>query len=279
VPRASDPGYIDALVTICKKESVQWILPSLDEEFVLLASNAASFEASGTRICTSSVDTLRICTDKYATYEFFTRNNIPIVPTTVFKENTKSAYISFPQIVKPICGRGSSNVFVAKSQSEVEFFGKYLGEAVVQPLVAGMEYTIDVVGSWSSEPLIIAPRKRLATDSGISMKGITAWNEEMVSFAGDIVKKLAIIGPANIQCFITREGKVLFTEVNARLAGSSILTEGAGVPLLECIVALLKGEEPPRHMHAVEERIMLRYWSEKYITIEEAQKFGWKNDT
>jgi len=278
VPRASDPNYLDALIRICKKESVNWFLPSLDEEFVLIASNAASFEAVGTRICVSSVDTLRICTDKFATYEFFSRNKIPIVPTAIYSENTKPAFSDFPQIVKPKSGRGSSNVFVARSQSEVEFFGKYLGEAVVQPLITGMEYTIDVVGSWSSEPLIIAPRKRLATDSGISMKGITAWNEEMVHWSSEIVKRLAIIGPANLQCFITKQGKVIFTEVNARLAGSSILTEGAGVPLLECVIALLKGVEPPRHIHPVNERIMLRYWSEKFITIKEAQKFGWEND-
>jgi carbamoyl-phosphate synthase large subunit len=278
VPRASDPDYLDALIKICKKESINWFLPSLDEEFVLLASNAKSFEAVGTRICISSIDTLRICTDKFATYEFFSRNKIPIVPTAIYTEDTKPAFSNYPQIVKPILGRGSSNVFVAKSQSEVEFFGKYLGEAVVQPMITGVEYTIDVLGSWSSEPLIIAPRKRLATDSGISMKGITAWHEEMVYWAGEIIKRLKIIGPANIQCFVTKQGEVLFTEVNARLAGTSILSQGAGVPLFESLIALLNGKEPLKYIHPVDERIMLRYWSEKFITINEAQKYGWKNN-
>jgi carbamoyl-phosphate synthase large subunit len=278
VPRASDPDYLDALRTICERESVNWILPSLDEELVLLASNKASFEAAGIKLCSSSVDTLRICTDKYATYEFFLRNKIPTVPTVRYSENADLGIREFPQIVKPVRGRGSSNVFVARSQREVDFFGQYVGESVVQPLMTGMEYTIDVLANRSSEPVIIVPRKRLMTDSGISMKGITAWHEKMVYWTGEIVKRLAIVGPANIQCFVSKDGEVFFTEINARLAGSSILTQGAGIPFYEGIVAFLKGEEPPKHIHRVQERVMLRYWSEVFLTVEEAQAFGWRND-
>jgi carbamoyl-phosphate synthase large subunit len=278
VPRVSDPEYLGALKALCQRESVNWILPSLDEELILLASNAPFFEEAGVRLCLSSVDTLRICTDKFATYEFFLRNDIPVVPTARFAESPDLGISTFPQIVKPVSGRGSSNVFVARTQSEVEFFGRYIGEAVVQPLMTGMEYTIDVLANWSSEPIIIVPRKRLMTDSGISMKGVTAWHKEMVHWSGEIVKRLKIVGPANFQCFVSKEGEVRFTEVNARLAGSSILTQGAGIPFYEGIVALLKGQEPPLHIHAVDERVMLRYWSEVFLTIPEAQAFGWRND-
>ena len=154
------------------------------------------------------------------------------------------------------------------------------GEAVVQPLVTGMEYTIDVVGSGSSGLSIIAPRKRLATDSGISMKGITAWNEEMVSWAGEIIKKLAIIGPQIFNVSSTEEGKVLFHR-SKRPVGRLFYSYGrcGRSCLLECIVALSERRGTSEaHSRCGRERIMLRYWSEKYITIEEAQKFGWKND-
>ena len=279
VPRVSDPDYLTALRKICERESVNWILPAIDEELILLGSNAAVFESIGTRLCLSSVETLRICTDKYATYEFFSRNGIPVVATARYSENANQYFDVFPQIVKPTKGRGSTNVFVAKSQSEVDFFARNVGEAVVvQPQINGMEYTIDVLASWSSEPLIIAPRKRLMAESGISKKGVTAWHEGMVYWAGEIIKRLKIVGPANFQCFLTTEGELLFTEVNARLAGSSILTQGAGIPLYEGIISLLKGEDPPKHIHQVSERVMLRYWSEVFLTIEEATKFGWKND-
>lgn len=275
VPRADDPTYVDLLLEICANERVDIFIPALDEELVNIAENSMRFTRQGTKVIISSVETLEICTDKLATYSFFVENGIPTVPTLSCKELDKSSLADGPYIVKPRRGRGSTNVFLARNRDEVMFFCSYIGDAVVQPRISGTEYTIDVVADYAHEPVIIAPRIRIATDSGISSKAMTCWNEEVVDWTKTIVRKLKLIGGANIQCFICDDGDLLFTEVNARPAGTAILSQCAGVPYVEAIICIALNKPMPSHICPVDERIMLRYWQEAYLTKAEAAALGW----
>lgn len=278
VPRVDEPHYVEQLLEICRNEQVDALLPALDEELILISEARQYFNQVGTTLLLSSTDTLKVCTDKLVTFEFFEKHSIPTI-STLDGDNIQIEDIqTYPQIIKPRSGRGSTNVFLARNWQEVGFFAKYVGNAVVQPFIAGVEYTIDVVADWSSELLIVSPRKRIATDSGISYKGVTAWHEAVVPWISLIVKELSIVGPANIQCFLTADEQVYFTEVNARLAGSAILSVAAGIPLFEYIVAILQNKAvPPIIKPLVENSIMLRYWEELYITPQQASRFGWKD--
>jgi len=271
VPRATSPDYVDCLLEVCRKERVDWVLPALDEELALLASARDRFESIGTRILLSSLPALRICTDKLETNRFLVDHGIP-TPLTFDAEElpARSVIYSYPQVVKPRFGRGSSGLHLARDWEQIEFFRRIEAPAVVQAWVEGCEFTVDVLCDFSSHAAIIAPRRRLATESGISYKGTNTWHEQIVHWVAVLVKELGIVGPANIQCFLTPGGQVLFTEINARLAGSCILSIMAGVPLVEGILALMRNAPPPVYLHPAPERIMLRYWSEVYLTPAEA---------
>jgi hypothetical protein len=67
-----------------------------------------------------------------------------------------------------------------------------------------------------------------------------------------------------VQCFVEPDGRVLFTEVNARLAGTAVLSQAAGVPLFEGIISMCRGETPPKWTGRAREVTMLRYWAEHY---------------
>ena len=275
VPRADDPAYIDTLVEICSQQHVDFFPPSLDEELLLVCRARAKFEAVGTKVLVSPARALRICTDKLATHSFFVEHGIPTVPTVAARDLERRSLADYPQIIKPRRGRGGANVFAARDWEETQFFARYVGDAVIQPRISGVEYTVDVLADYTHEPVIVAPRRRLAVDSGICCKGVTDWNEQVVSWTCEIVRALGLVGPANIQCFVTDGGEIMFTEVNARLAGTAILSQAAGIPLLEGIVALAFGEQPPRHVGRVEERILLRYWDEAFLDASQAAELGW----
>lgn len=278
VPYANDPTYLEHLLEICAKEKVDAFLPSLDEEMVLVGEARDEFKRLGTEVMVASNETLRICTDKLETYAFFSEHHIPTVFTQSAQGLQAQDITAYPQIVKPRRGRGSSGVFRTKNWEEISFFSRYIGDAVVQPCLSGVEYTIDVLADRDHQAAIIAPRKRVATDSGISSKGVTAWHGEMAEWVGKIVTDLRLVGPANIQCFVTPTDEIAFTEVNARLAGSSILSIAAGVPLLDGVIDLLLGRPPARFMGPLpEERVMLRYWEELFLSPEEAGRFGWRD--
>lgn len=277
VPIVSARDYLDTLLGVCEAEQVDWLVPNLDEELVLLSRNRHCFEDIGTRVLLSSTEVVATCTDKLKTSAFFDEHGIPS-PRTLDGEKAlrKENIHSYPQIVKPRFGRGSAGVHVARSWEDVQFFVQRSDRPVVQEFAHGVEYTIDAMGDFNGNPVLVSPRKRLQTESGISSKGMCTWHEEMVHWVKKIVQELPLIGPANIQCFLSDKGHIAFTEVNARIAGSCILSMAAGVPLFEDVVALLKGETPTQFLKPAKELVMLRYWNETYLTREEAEKLAKK---
>ena len=263
LPRADAPEYVDRLLEICSEEHVDVFLPALDEELLLVAEHLDRFAAVGTQALVSSSETLHLCVDKLRTFEAFREHGIPTIPTVLASD--AATVTTFPAVVKPRRGRGSAGVHIARNAGELTFFAGYVRDAVVQPFIAGTEFTVDVLADRASKLRIVSPRKRLATDSGISSKGITAWHDDLVRHVAQIVERLRIVGPANIQCFLTDDGRLLFSEINARLAGTCILSVAAGVPLFEGICSLATGDEITDCLHPVEPKILMRYWSEAYV--------------
>ena len=50
VPRITEPGYIDLILDICKKEEISGVLSLIDPELSLLAENKSRFDAIGVTI-------------------------------------------------------------------------------------------------------------------------------------------------------------------------------------------------------------------------------------
>jgi carbamoyl-phosphate synthase large subunit len=267
MPRVSSPEYLASLTEICRREHVDWILPALDEELLVMASHRSELEAVGTRLLASSLVCLETCVDKRKTYEFFRRHGIP---TPLTWDSTSAPGDHFPVIVKPRRGRGSTGVYIARDARELEFFSTYVQEPIVQEFMTGREMTVDVLADFVSNPLFIRPRYRLETDSGISYKGAVANHALVVSWAEKIIRNIGLIGPANIQCFVDEKDRISFTEINARLAGSVALTFEADPPFAQALATMLNGGCPEGATAPARPLVMLRYWSEVYLDPTEA---------
>lgn len=70
VPRMTDPGYLDVILDICKKEKITGVLSLIDPELSLLAENREKFEAVGTTVIGSSYDLCEMSLDKFEMYNW-----------------------------------------------------------------------------------------------------------------------------------------------------------------------------------------------------------------
>jgi carbamoyl-phosphate synthase large subunit len=262
VPLVSSPRYFDALVEICRRERVDWILPALDEELLTLAGRCTELEACGARLLSSPVPCLETCVDKCATHAFFRQHGIPTPATW---EPDSKPLAGFPVIVKPRRGRGSTGIYIARDTNQLDFFSGYVRDAIVQEFMTGRELTVDILTDFASNPLFIRPRYRLKTESGISYKGAVVDHPGIVCWVEKIVRTLGLIGPANIQCFVDESDGIWFTEINARLAGSVALTFEADPAFACALVSILNGGSPGPAVAPAKPLIMLRYWSEVYL--------------
>jgi carbamoyl-phosphate synthase large subunit len=268
VPRVGAEGYLERMLEICRLEEVDLFLPALDEELVFCSRHRALFEALGTRVLVSNPDALAICTDKLLTFTLFRSLAIPTPDTVPAFAYREGAFPAYPVVVKPRAGRGGAGVHVARDHREAAFYATLTEQAVVQAFCPGVELTVDVLADWESEVVILSSRRRLAVESGISSKGCTCWEEGLLAPVRRMVKALHLVGPLNVQCFVADE--VLFTEINARIAGTAILSQAAGVPYFEGILDLAEGRAPRPWLTAAEPLVMYRYWEEFFLKPEGA---------
>ena len=265
VPRADAPDYLEHLLAICANEDVDLLFPDLDEELPLLARQRAKFEERGTQVLVSSAETIDTCRDKLATYTFFRENNIPTPWTTVPADLPEKGELSYPLLIKPRSGRGSQGVFKITTPAELDFFSSYVEGPIVQEYLPGVEYTIDTLSDLQGRFCYCSVRQRVATDSGISMKGKTILDTSISEMSGQIVEALGLIGPACVQCIEDETGAVKFTEVNPRIAGSAVLSMAAGAPIVEDAIRLARGETPRGLTNYRAGYVMLRHWSEVFV--------------
>ena len=79
VPRITDPGYMGRLLEICKENQVRAITTLIDPEIEMLAKNRQMFLDNGILPLCPSLETARLCFDKYKLFEHLTKNGIPTV--------------------------------------------------------------------------------------------------------------------------------------------------------------------------------------------------------
>jgi carbamoyl-phosphate synthase large subunit len=256
------------MLEVCAREGVDLLLPALDEELLLCSIHRARFEALGTRVLVSPPGALEVCTDKLRTFQFLRELGVPTPDTVAAPAYRRGVLGAGPLVVKPRAGRGGTGVFVARNHPEASFFASYVERAIVQAFCPGEEFTLDVLADEASEVAILSPRRRLALESGISSKGATCWREDLLEPVRRIVKALGLVGPVNLQGFSGTEFR--FTEINARMAGTAILTQAAGVPYFQGILDLALGRPPRPWLRPAGPLLMYRYWEEHFQSPAEA---------
>ena len=140
------------------------------------------------------------------------------------------------------------------------------GSPLFQEFAEGDEYTVDVLSDFQGRVIAAVPRKRIEMKVGISYKGVTVNDPEMIAMAKKISERAGIIGPCNIQCFRDEKG-LNFFEINPRFSGSLPLTIAAGLNGPLFLTRLVIGASPCNSDNMFAEHLtMLRYWNEFFVT-------------
>lgn len=267
VPRGDDPNFIREILNIIDKEHPDAILSGPEEELLTLSKNKRRIEEKGTLLLCPDYEYVEICADKKKTNEVFERIRVP-TPEIFNHDSAK-----FPCIIKPRFGRGSSDIYIAKNEEDLRFYLKKIEEPVIQEFVRGEEYTVDILAGKDGNALSVIPRLRLHTESGISVKGKTVYDKEIIDYCKKIAKELKLFGPSCIQCIRSKE-RVKFIEVNTRFGGGSILSIKADPTIIPNLIKMIRGEKSEPSREFKEGLVMLRYYSEVFILGEEIKKSG-----
>ncbi len=241
IPKISDDNYIDSLIMICKKYDIKLIVPTIDTELLKISENVGKFNEIGVKVNISSVDVIKICRNKKNTSKWLEKNGIS-APKMITATDLKNKNYSFPLFIKPLDGSSSINAFRINNKKELNFFKEYVPNPIIQEMVFGSEYTVDVFCDFDSKPITIVPRKRLAIRSGEILKGIIDKDRTIINAIKNLVLKLKPFGHITVQCIKNDDGIVNILEINPRFGGGAPMSIDAGADSPKNLYRILMGE-------------------------------------
>ncbi len=262
MPPARSEEFESRVLDLCRTYRIGLVIPIIDYEFLGWCRAAAALREIGTRVVISPRKALSRCIEKDRTHDYFRSLGVPAIPTWRTADVLDPGALPFPVYLKPRCGRASLDNYRADNLAEYQVALRKVPDALVQPFTTGDEVTIDTISDLNGKFLAASPRLRLEVKSGQAYRSRTFADEELTALARRIVEGLPIIGAANVQCFLTREGPRFF-EINARFGAGTVLSIEAGMNGPAALVALARGE-PVRGLAPRPGVLMMRYWQEVF---------------
>jgi len=257
VLKAEAPLFLKKFLEICDKEKVNAVISGPEEEVLVLSKHRKVFEERNILLLIPDFQTAKLCADKLATHQFFEREDIPM--PKLFSEKK----VEFPCMIKPRFGRGGVNVYKVEDEEELSFLKRKVQNPIFQEFVEGVEYTVDIFSDLEGSPLSIVPRVRIQVESGISMKGKTVYDRELIEWCEKIARTLRLLGPSCVQCIRGKQG-LKFIEVNTRFGGGSILSIKADHTIVPNLIRIIQGKKPIKSKGFQGGLTMLRFYGEVY---------------
>jgi biotin carboxylase len=272
VPPGGDPGYVQAIRTIADQHKVDLILPWSDEEALALADARDAIESNGTVLACAPAALLRDMSDKGKAYRLLSSLGLPVARWTtangrdaIAEAVRDIAGAAGEAAVKPASSRGGRDIFVIRSDVKgahavnygrethldlATFLDRYLDAATAVAPVVIMQrlfepiFDIDVL-AWRGEAMRVVPRRR-HNPGGVPFEGNDVLPEpRLIALGKQIAAAIGLSWLYDFDVMTDAQGNPTLIELNPRPSGSMPVSIVAGVPLLDDLVSLAKGEPLP----------------------------------
>lgn len=274
VPKITEPGYIDRVLDICRKEQIQGVFSLIDPELSLLAEHEQSFRQIGTTVIGSSYELCERTLDKWQMYLWLKEHGYACAGSYVDKEafyrDVEKGKISYPVFVKPVRGSASIAITRAEDRETVEFLFSHGEGLLIQEYLRGQEIGVDCyIDMISGETVSVFTKKKLVMRAGETDKGISFQDPVLFELIERFVKESGFRGQIDIDIFEC-DGVYYISEVNPRFGGGYPHAYEAGVNHMKYMVRNLEGKCNVPELGDYEEGIVMMKYNEIRIRKEEA---------
>lgn len=279
VPPAEDPGFVDRILEICRREKVEAVLPIVTRELEVFSAAVERFEAEGIKVGVMEPEPLHIANNKGLLLSAMREAGLPTpefrVVHTADKAETAIKKLGYPEravVVKPTFGNGSRGTrildpnvsrydlfFTQKPNSthislsglmEILRERETIPEMMVMEYLPGTEYTVDLLADRGQVLKGVCRRGTLVVSS-IMMNSVIEQNEAALTLCAQAVKLLKFDGSVGFDLKADAAGRPLVMEVNPRLTAGVVACAVAGVNFPYLAVKRLLGEPLPQTPVAV----------------------------
>lgn len=270
VPRITEPGYVDLILDICRKNDVKAITTLIDPEIEILAANAERFRKIGVIPLCPAKESAKYCFDKFELYKYLKEKGIR-TPLTFhdwyeFVTALEKGEISFPVFMKPICGSGSVGAHKVNTLEQAEAdWNSGEHDYIIQELMTGGDCDADVFVDCISHKAVAAFSKRkIETRIGGASKTISFKDPKLFAFIEEVCNVFTFSGPLDMDFFI-KDGEYYLSEINPRFGGAYLHAYGCGVDFIKLIVNNINGIENPVNIGEYEEDVLMMMYDDVVI--------------
>lgn len=250
VPYSYDSNYIPVIGRIIDDENVDIVIPTTDYEMYYLSNSSDELNAT---IVASEAKTAKTYLDKYATYLYLSKNNIP------FSKSWLAGEYDFSEkdiIAKPREGRGSRGILINPEKPN-ELPEGYM----IQPLSKGNEITTAVyVTRENTLHGVFTMERKLTNGTTTESRVLFEYNDRLKEIAQKMIDLGGLKGSFNIQSIVTAENEIVPFEINCRISGTNSIRHNLGFQDVKyAIQEYLYGEEPDvaNPMEGISTRILM----------------------
>jgi carbamoyl-phosphate synthase large subunit len=279
LPPASNPRYIEELLSLCNKYEVSALFHGSEPELKAMSASRERIESQEIFLPINPAHVIELCMDKVKCLESLQKQGFQIPKfRKVQSLDHLLGFDALPAVLKPSVGAGgSANTFLGQTEEELLCFGQHLlsiyPEFILQEYIGtpDSEYTVGVLVSMTGELINSIAVKRnilsslsnrikmqnrtenqrlgsiLALSNGISQGEIGPF-PEVTQQCEEIAVALGTRGPLNIQCRLV-DGKVYVFEINPRFSGTTSLRAMVGFNEPDVLI----------RKHVLKEHIDLRF--------------------
>ena len=269
VPFINEPGYIDVILDICKKDKIDGVLSLIDPELSILAKNEAKFNEVGTKVVGSSYELCEMSIDKMQMYGWLKSHGYHCARSWMDKEQFYKAVdggeVSYPAFVKPCRGSASINISKVCDKETVEMLFSHNENLMIQEYLDGQEIGADVyIDTISGEVVSIFTKKKILMRAGETDKSVSFKDQKLFDLIEKFVKEAGFRGEIDIDIFEI-DGEYYISEVNPRFGGGYPHAYECGVDHMKLILNNLNGVVNERNIGAYDEGIYMMKFNDVKI--------------
>lgn len=264
VPRITEPGYLDVIYDICKKEAITGVLSLIDPELSLIAAHEETFRNLGVTVIGSNYELCERTLNKWELYCWMREHSYPCAKTyrtmEDFCHDLELGKIQFPVFVKPMKGSASIQIARADDLETAEFLFSHGEQMIIQEYMTGQEIGADVyIDLLSREVVSIFTKKKLVMRAGETDKAISFIDERLFEQIKRFVVESGFAGQIDIDIF-EQDGVYYFSEVNPRFGGGYPHAYACGADHMTLIRNNLMGIANPVRIGGYQtDKVMMKY--------------------
>lgn len=269
VPRMTEPGYIDVIFDICRKENVSAVLTLIDPELSLLAKHKDEFDRLGVTVIGSTYELCERALDKMQMFEWLTEHGYNCAKSYTdkakFYADVDAGLIDYPVFVKPV--RGSASIAISKvyDKETIELLFSHNDQLMIQEFLNGQEIGADVyIDMISHEVVSIFTKQKMVMRAGETDKAVSFKDEKLFAMIEQFSMESGWSGQIDIDIFDVN-GEYYISEVNPRFGGGYPHAYECGCDHMSLILNNLRGKANEKRIGAYEEGVYMMKYNEVMI--------------